>query len=172
MPEFKIPNIDIPNINVEKAAADFNDALKEAAYVAVGLGVLGFQRAQVQRVELMQQIETQLTTLAALSQTLGQQAGTYISAARAQLVEARTQLTKLSEEVLPTERVDAEVLRSQLTELAKAVDEAVAPVRQQFEEQIDRLEEVLPRTARDLVQSIRSAAASQEQAIRSAVGLS
>lgn len=167
MPEFKIPNID-----VEKAAADFNDALKEAAYVAVGLGVLGFQRAQVQRVELMQQIETQLTTLAALSQTLGQQAGTYIGAAREQLVEARAQLTKLSEEVLPTERVDAEVLRSQLTELAKAVDEAVAPVRQQFEEQIDRLEEVLPRTARDLVQSIRSAAASQEQAIRSAVGLS
>ena len=167
MPEFKIPNID-----VEKAAADFNDALKEAAYVAVGLGVLGFQRAQVQRVELMKQIETQLTTLAALSQTLGQQAGSYIAAAREQLTEARSQLTKLTEEVLPTDRVDAEALRSQLTELAKAVDEAVAPVRQQFEEQIDRLEEVLPQTARDLVQSIRGAAASQEQAIRTAVGLS
>ena len=167
MPEFKVPNID-----VEKAAADFNDALKEAAYVAVGLGVLGFQRAQVQRVELMKQIESQLTALAAFSQTLNQQAESYISAAREQLVEAREQLIKLSSDVLPSERPDAAAVRSQLTELAKSVDEAVAPVRQQFEEQIDRLEEVLPQTARDLVQSIRGAAASQEQVIRSAVGLS
>lgn len=167
MPEFKIPNID-----VEKAANDFNDALKEAAYVAVGLGVLGFQRAQVQRVELMKQLESQVTSLGALSQTVNQQAEGYIAFAREQLTEARAQLAKLSEEVRPTERVDAAAVRSQLTELAKAVDEAVAPVRQQFEEQIDRLEEVLPQTARDLVQSIRGAAANQEQAIRSAVGLS
>jgi len=172
MPEFKIPNIDIPNIDLEKAASDFNDALKEAAYVAVGLGVLGFQRAQVQRVELLKQLETQLTSLAAFSQTFNQQAETYISAARQQLAETREQLVKLSSEVLPSERPDAAAVRSQLTELAKAVDEAVAPVRQQFEEQIDRLEEVLPQTARELVQSVRGAAASQEQAIRTAVGLS
>lgn len=167
MPEFKIPNID-----VEKAAADFNDALREAVYVTVGLGVLGFQRAQVQRVELMKQLETQLTALAEFSQTLNQQAETYLSVAREQLADAREQLVKLSSEVIPSDRPDAAAVRSQLTELAKAVDEAVAPVRQQFEEQVDRLEEVLPQTARDLVQSIRGAAATQEQAFRSAVGLS
>src|SRR5438445_84837 len=61
--------------------------------------------------------------------------------------------------------------RTQLTDLAKSVDEAVAPVRQQFEDQLDRLEEVLPQTARDLIQSVRGAAATQEQALRSAVGL-
>lgn len=167
MPEFKIPNID-----VEKAAADFNDALREAAYVAVGLGVLGFQRAQVQRVELMNQLEAQLTALASFSQSLNQQAETYLTSAREQLADAREQLVKLSGDVLPSDRPDAAAVRSQLTELAKAVDDAVAPVRQQFEEQIDRLEEVLPQTARDLVQSIRGAAAAQEQAIRTAVGLS
>ena len=32
-------------------------ALKDGAYVAIGLGVLGFQRAQVQRVELTKQLE-------------------------------------------------------------------------------------------------------------------
>ena len=167
-----MPDIKFPEINVEKAAADFNHTLKEAGYVAVGLGVLGFQRAQVQRVELMKQLETQLNALSGFSQTVNQQAGTYLTTAREQLAEAREQLIKLSADVLPSDRPDAAAVRSQLTELAKSVDDALAPVRQQFEEQIDRLEEVLPQTARDLVQSLRGAAASQEQAIRTAVGLS
>jgi hypothetical protein len=167
-----MPDMRIPNIDVEKAAAEFNEALKEAAYVAVGLGVLGFQRAQVQRVELMKQLEAQLSGLSAFSQAVNQQAETYLAAAREQLAEARTQIARMSSDVLPSDRPDAAAIRSQLTELAKSVDEAVAPVRQQFEEQLDRLEEVLPQTARDLVQSLRGAAASQEQTIRSAVGLS
>ena len=166
MPEFNIPTIDL-----EQAATDFNNALKEAAYVAVGLGVLGFQRAQVQRVELMKQLEAQLASLSSFSSTLNTQLDTYITTARQQLAEARAQLNKLSTDAIPTELPDVAAVRTQLTELAKSVDEAVAPVRQQFEEQLDRLEEVLPQTARDFVQSVRGAAASQEQAIRTAVGL-
>ena len=166
-----MPEINIPTIDLEQAAADFNNALKEAAYVAVGLGVLGFQRAQVQRVELMKQLEAQLSSLSTFSSTLNTQLETYIATARQQLAEARTQLNKLSTDALPTELPDVAAVRTQLTELAKSVDEAVAPVRQQFEEQLDRLEEVLPQTARDFVQSVRGAAASQEQAIRTAVGL-
>ena len=146
MPEFNLPNVDI-----EKAVADFNNAVKEAAYVAVGLGVLGFQRAQVQRVELTKQLEEQFRNLPAAVK--GPIEG-YTQFAKEQAATART------------------TVNEQLTELAKSVDEAVAPVRQQFEEQLDRLEEVLPQTARDLVQSLRGAASSQEQAIRSAVGLS
>ncbi len=167
-----MPDIRIPNVDVEKAAADFNEALKDAAYVAVGLGVLGFQRAQVQRVELMKQLESQVDGLSELSRTVNAQAERYLATAREQLAEARAQLAKLSSDALPADRPDAAAIRSQLTELAKSVDEAVAPVRQQFEEQLDRLEEVLPRTARDLVQSLRGAAATQEHALRSAVGLS
>ncbi|HET6963375.1 MAG TPA: hypothetical protein VFH58_01300 [Acidimicrobiales bacterium] len=166
-----MPEINFRNIDVEKAAADFNEALKDAAYVAVGLGVLGFQRAQVQRVELMKQLEAQLESLSSVSRSLNTQTERYLATAREQVAEARAQLARLSSDILPSERPDAAALRSQLTELAKSVDEAVAPVRQQFEEQLDRLEEVLPQTARDMVQSLRVAATSQEQALRSAVGL-
>lgn len=167
-----MPEINFRNVDVEKAAADFNEALKEAAYVAVGLGVLGFQRAQVQRVELMKQLEAQLEALGAFSRSLNTQTERYLATAREQLADMRAQVARLSADVIPSDRPDAAAVRSQLTELAKSVDEAVAPVRQQFEEQLDRLEEVLPQTARDLVQSIRGAASSQEQALRSAVGLS
>jgi hypothetical protein len=167
-----MPDFNIPNVDVEKAAADFSNALKEAAYVAVGLGVLGFQKAQVQRVELIKQLESQLGGLSDFSGSFNSQAESYIATARQQLSELRDQLAKLSADVIPTEPIDTAAVRSQLTELAKSVDDAVAPVRQQFEEQLDRLEEVLPQSARDLVQSVRGAAANQEQAIRTAVGLS
>ncbi len=39
------------------------DTNKDAAYVAIGLGVLGFQKAQVRRVELTKQIEDQFKGL-------------------------------------------------------------------------------------------------------------
>ncbi|HWE54984.1 MAG TPA: hypothetical protein VG435_05700 [Acidimicrobiales bacterium] len=166
-----MPDVKFPTIDLEKAASDLTDALKEATYVAVGLGVLGFQRAQVQRVELTKQLETQLAGLSTFFNSLNGQTESYMKTIREQLEEARTQLAKLSGDILPGDAPDAAAVRSQLTELAKSVDEAVAPVRQQFEGQLDRLEEVLPQTARDFVQSVRGAAATQEQAIRSAVGL-
>lgn len=40
-----------------------SDTLKDAAYVTVGLGVLGFQKAQVRRVELNKQINEQVKTV-------------------------------------------------------------------------------------------------------------
>ena len=178
MPEFKLPNFNTLNTDFEKAAADLNNAVKEAAYVAVGLGVLGFQKAQVRRVELMKQVEAQLASLSTLSGLPGQvgtQAEAYLKAVREQVAEAQAQVAKLTESLpsltLPSDVPDAAALREQFAGLAKSVDEAVAPVRQQFEEQLDRLEEVLPQAAKDFVQSVRGAAASQEAQIRSAVGL-
>jgi len=136
------------DFDLEKATAELNHALHEAAYVAVGLGVLGFQRAQVQRVELMKQVEP------------------YVAAAREQIAEARTQLTRMSVD-LP----DPDEVRGQLTDLAKAVDEALTPVRHQLDEQFDRLEVALPETARNLVHSVRAVASTQGQAFRTRVGL-
>ena len=52
-----MPDINFPTADLEKAVADLNHALKEAAYIAVGLGVIGFQRAQVRRVELKKQLD-------------------------------------------------------------------------------------------------------------------
>jgi hypothetical protein len=63
-------------------------------------------------------------------------------------------------------------VRNQLTELAKAFDERVQPVRKQVDEQIDRLEQYLPGSARNVVQSVRSASTTPEQVLRNAVGLS
>jgi hypothetical protein len=42
-----------------------SDTLKDAAYVTVGIGVLGFQKAQVRRVELTKQITEQVKTIEA-----------------------------------------------------------------------------------------------------------
>lgn len=49
--------------------ADVSKTLKDAAYIAVGIGVIGFQKAQVRRQELRkdlagrrQELNTQLTT--------------------------------------------------------------------------------------------------------------
>src|SRR5580704_5847498 len=39
------------------------DTIKDAAYVTIGFGVLGFQKAQVRRVELTKQLETQKAQL-------------------------------------------------------------------------------------------------------------
>jgi hypothetical protein len=57
--------------------ADTAKTLRDAAYVVVGAGVLAFQKAQVRRVELTKQLETQRTLL------------------EAQAAEARDQLAKL-----------------------------------------------------------------------------
>src|SRR2546430_15361857 len=40
--------------------ADVRNAARDAAYIGVGLGVLAYQRAQVRRRELQQQVEAQL----------------------------------------------------------------------------------------------------------------
>jgi len=44
-PSFSLPSFTLPSF------------VKDAAYITVGLGVLAFQRAQVQRVELQKQFE-------------------------------------------------------------------------------------------------------------------
>ena len=80
---------------------DLTKSLKDALYVAVGLGVLGFQRAQVRRVELTKQLDAsrgQLDT---------------------QLTEARTQIVKVARTL--EERLDEieDKLPPQAKELVK-----------------------------------------------------
>jgi hypothetical protein len=131
-----MPEINFPTVDFEKAATDLNHALKEAAYIAVGLGVLVFQRAQVRRVELTKQFE-----------------------------EAREQIS--------TEQLDAqwEAVRAQVVDMAKLVDEWLVPARTQLGEQMDLWGTRLPEPARNLVQTVRQAASSQEQNVRNVVGL-
>ena len=113
-----MPEITLPKIDVNKAAAEFNKAVKEGAYVAVGLGVLGFQRAQAQRVEWTKQLESQWEDLGKLAlklnSQLNSQAGEYAQSARSQAETARTQWAE------------------QLIELVTRLDELVVPARVQL----------------------------------------
>jgi hypothetical protein len=58
MPDIKMPEIKIPDINtdVAQAAKDVAAVAKDATYVVIGAGVLGFQQAQVQRQELLKRL--------------------------------------------------------------------------------------------------------------------
>ena len=56
---------DVPS-NITNLSKGVTDLARDAAYVAVGLGVLGYQRAQVQRVE----IQARLTKDLALDQRI------------------------------------------------------------------------------------------------------
>jgi hypothetical protein len=47
---------------LSKTANDITKAAQDAAYVAIGLGVMGFQKAQVRRRELLSQLESRRAT--------------------------------------------------------------------------------------------------------------
>jgi hypothetical protein len=51
--------------------ADVRNAARDAAYISVGLSVLAYQRAQVRRRELQQQVEAQLAGTGEQLQKLG-----------------------------------------------------------------------------------------------------
>jgi len=52
----------VPDVttNISTLSKGVTDLARDAAYVAVGLGVLGYQRAQVQRVELQNRLSLDL----------------------------------------------------------------------------------------------------------------
>ena len=110
---------------------EVNKTLKDAAYVAVGFGVLGFQRAQVRRQELKKQ-------------WLGQRA------------QVESQL---------------ESARGQLSELVKAFDERLQPVRQELEGRLDEVEGRLPDPAKELVKRARILTKDTEEQVRKLVGV-
>lgn len=149
-------------------ATDLNTIVKDSAYAAIGFGVLGFQKAQVRRRELIEQLSAQGGNMAQLGQQLEN-----ISA------EVGNQLNSLGEQLgaqLSGLRSSAggapvDTARTQLVEVAKLVDRQVSPVRQQLDGAIVEFTDHLPEPTRGLVLSLRSAAQSQEAAVRSAIGL-
>jgi hypothetical protein len=115
-----VPDTTVPRIDITKAAAEVNNALKEGAYVAVGLGVLGFQRAQAQRVEWTKQLESQWEELGKLGVKLNSQVEEYTQTAQSQAETARTQWAE------------------QLTALSKRLDDIIGPAREQLAKVISR----------------------------------
>ena len=103
--------ITLPPLDINKTATEISNALKDGAYVAIGLGVLGFQRVQVQRVELIRQLEGWLGQLSELPTTWNSQVEDYAETARVRAETSRTELA------------------GQLSELSHRVEEVLAPAR-------------------------------------------
>jgi hypothetical protein len=61
------------------------DTVKDAAYVTIGFGVLGFQKAQVRRQELTKQFGSQLAEGRKAAATLAEQIEGYVAPVRTQL---------------------------------------------------------------------------------------
>lgn len=60
-----LPKIDLPKFVAPQIDADkVRNTAKEVAYTAIGLGVLGFQKTQVRRRELTEQLSTELPKVA------------------------------------------------------------------------------------------------------------
>jgi methyl-accepting chemotaxis protein len=112
-------------IDLNKTAADVNNALKEGAYIAVGLGVLGFQRAQVRRVELAKQLEAQRAELAK-----------QLDAQRHQFSRLPTALSSQFENYSQTARSQGDATRAQVTDqlnlLSKNLEETIGPAVQRL----------------------------------------
>ena len=67
----------MPDINtdISKAARDIANVAKDATYVVIGAGVLGFQQAQVQRRELMAKLQEPSTIADRVSSVRGDLTG-------------------------------------------------------------------------------------------------
>ena len=116
---------------------DIQQTLKDTAYVAVGLGVLGFQRAQVARVELQGNLSSTADSMRTRAPAFSGPDGSGVEAQ----VKAQVEDVKNAVEV-------------QLGEVKVQVQKLV----DQLEARLDEVEARLPEQARSAVQQARSAA--------------
>jgi NAD(P)H-dependent FMN reductase len=116
--------------------------MKDTAYVAVGFGVLGFQRAQVARRELTDSLNADTGKLQA---SVKAQVEDVSGAVEAQLSEVKTQLAKA------------------VTNL----EETLEPVARELEGRLDGVEERLPEQVKAVVASARQVAELAAAQVRS-----
>lgn len=116
--------------------------LKDTAYVAVGLGVLGFQRAQVARVDLTKNLSADTGKLQAQVKA---QVEDVTGAVEAQLSDVRTQVAKA----------------------VSSLEETFEPVAKELEGRLDEVEDRLPEQVKVVVASARQVAESAAASVRS-----
>lgn len=112
---------------------DVNQTLKDSAYVAVGLGVLGFQRAQVARRDIASTVAADRERLEA---TVKAQVGDLGSVFDAQLSEVKTHVAKA----------------------VSSLEEVLEPVAKELEVRLDEVEQRLPEQVKAVVATARQAA--------------
>jgi predicted nuclease with TOPRIM domain len=122
----------MPEISTE----EITKVLKDTLYVGVGLGVIGFQKAQVRRVELTKALKSQLGEAKGRVDGLGDVSDDLLG-------DAKAQVAKLVEGA--EDRV-------------KLIEERLSALEEQIETLLDQLEDKLPEQARELVKQARDAA--------------
>jgi hypothetical protein len=134
-----MPDMKIPNTDINKIAADLKLAVQEAAYMAVGLALLAVQRAQVRRVELSKQVEELIAQLRVASAQLGAQRDEAVAAGREQTASTRAQLA------------------GQLSDLSNSLEATITPIRQQVARALPSTGAELPQMS-DLAAQLKGAA--------------
>jgi ElaB/YqjD/DUF883 family membrane-anchored ribosome-binding protein len=114
--------------NISSISKGVTDLARDAAYVAVGLGVLGYQRAQVQRVELQNLLSKDVS----LDQRLG--------GVRNELTKGIAQLDELLENATQFIETSLQPLEAQLpasvTQLTTKAFEQAREVRSQIRQRV------------------------------------
>jgi hypothetical protein len=113
---------------------------RDVAYVAVGLGVLGFQRAQVERRQLQQRLGTDLPHVE------GRLAD--VRSALPDLAAVRSALPDLA--AVRSAVADLADLRSAVATSLQRLDEVVEEATQLIESTLEPLEHQMPAAAREL----------------------
>lgn len=108
---------------------DLRDYAKDAAYVAVGFGVIAFQKAQVRRQELRKQLD-------------------------AQLGDAKTNLTHLT----TTVEDQVKMLEERFAALGEQVEKYGDELEARIEKALDELETRIPEQAKEVFAQARTAA--------------
>ena len=134
----------------EFTADDVTRIAKDALYVGLGAGVIAFQKAQVQRVQLTETVTTQVDELRTRIETL---------------------LGALdTDEVVTDLRTRVEALAGPVDGRVKLVEERLDSVEDRFEAILDDLEAKLPEQAREVVKQARETARDAREQVRAAVG--
>jgi Tfp pilus assembly protein PilO len=96
----------------------FTKTLKDAALVAIGFGVLGWNKAQVRRRELAAQLETQTadlrTQLAKVADEVEERIEPFVDAVDSRLDQLEGQLPAQAREAFKTARTAAKVAQQSL----------------------------------------------------------
>lgn len=160
---------------------DFEDFARDAVYAAVGLGVIGFQKAQVRRreiadalaergVDVGEQVRAAGGTLRPPLEGLRPQ----IDAIRPKIDALRPQAEAIGVQLLAAAvalRPQFESLGAGVADLLKSVDEHAGPMRREVDSRVSGLEEHLPPGARAGFAQLRARASGPEETLHWLMGL-
>lgn len=152
----------------EITADDVTRVAKDVLYVSVGAGVIAFQKAQVQRVELTKTVKAQAAEAKTQVEGLTAQA-------EAAFADLRTKVEGFlgsldSDDVVADLKARLETLTSTFDGQVKVVEERIDAVEERVEALLDDIEAKLPEQAREVVKQARETAKDARDQVRSAVG--